>query len=216
LAVRRTSLLVPVVLAWGRFAFASEASARPPAASEPAPDTRVAEPPDTPLRVGSTYHLFGGLAYGRALRFNNPYRLETELGSSAESVSLAAPYVDVRLGATFGGAGVVSHGVVVHGSFALSGVPQEVVSPSYVVLVRPSPRFGISGRAGIPIVVEPDANAGFEAAVGGIAYVTAGVGVTCDLVGSLFFGAATLDTPRTAIPLLALELGVLYDYEVLP
>ena len=65
-------------------------------------------------------------------------------------------------------------------------------------------------------MIEPDFNAGFEIAAGGVFFTTAALGVTLDLVGSLFFGAATVETPRTAIPLLSLELGILYDYEVLP
>ena len=35
------------------------------------------------------------LAVGRGVRFNNPYRLEEPLGDTAESVSLAATYLDV-------------------------------------------------------------------------------------------------------------------------
>lgn len=169
-----------------------------------------------PLLVGSSYHLFAGLAFGRGTRFNNPYRLRTELGSDAQSLSLTATYLDAFVGATVGDAGAFSHGITAHASLALDGVPQEVVTPAYVLLVRPTPRFGLLGRAGIPIVVEPDLNAGFEAAAGGIFYVTASLGVTASLVGSLFYGAATLDSSRATIPVLSLEAGLIYDYEVLP
>lgn len=168
------------------------------------------------LPVGASYHLFGGFSLGRGIRFNNPYRLRTELGHDAESLSLTAPYADLSLGATVGDAGVFSHGITAHVSFALGGVPQEVVTPSYVLFVRPTPRFGLLARVGIPIVVQPDLNAGFEAAAGGIFYVTAAVGVTASLVGSLFYGAATLDSSRTTIPVLSLEGGLIYDFEVLP
>ena len=72
------------------------------------------------------------------------------------------------------------------------------------------------GRAGLPIVVEPDANLGFEIAGGGACFATASLGVTAELVGDLFFGAATLDQSRTAIPIVSAELGVIYEYEVLP
>lgn len=170
----------------------------------------------TPLSVGASYHFFGGLGVGQSFRFNNPYRLSSELGDSAESVSVPAPYFDLRLGGTIRGTGLLSHGLEVDGSFALGGVPQEVVSPSYLVLVHLVPRWSLRGRAGIPIVIEPDANAGFEIAAGGIFWGTAALGITLDFVGSLFFGAATLDTPRTTIPLLSTEVGVVYDYEVLP
>jgi hypothetical protein len=171
---------------------------------------------ETPIALGSTYHLFGGLALGRGLRFNNPYRLQTELGQDAQSLSLTAPYADLQLGAVIGGAGPVSHGLSIHTSVALAGIPQEVITPSYVWILRPGPRWAVVGRAGIPIVIEPDFNAGLEAAAGGVLYLTAGMGITASVVGSLFYGAATPDTSRTAIPLLSLEAGVVYDYEVLP
>jgi hypothetical protein len=177
----------------------------------------AASPIRTPLPVGATYDFFGGLALGRGVRFNDPFRLRTELGESAESLSLTASYLDAHVGAVVGGGGgVLSHGVAVHGSFALGGVPQEVLTPSYVLLARPSPRWGALARAGIPIVVEPDLSAGLEAAAGGVFYVTAGVGITASVVGSLFFGAATLDTGRTSIPILSFEGGAIYEFEVLP
>jgi hypothetical protein len=180
-------------------------------------DQRARNAVRTPLPVGSTYAFFGGLAAGRGIRFNDPFRLRTELGSSAESLSLTATYLDLHFGAVVGGGGgALSHGIAAHGSFALGGVRQEVITPSYVLLARVDPRWGVVGRAGIPVVVEPDLSAGLEAAVGGVFHLTAAVGVTASLVGSLFFGAATLDTGRTTIPVLSLEGGVVYDFEVLP
>jgi hypothetical protein len=170
----------------------------------------------TPLTVGSSYHLFAGAGFGGSLRFNNPYRLRQQLGDSAESISVPPPYFNARIGGTIRGAGKLSHGAEFDASFGLGGVPQEVVTPSYVALYHWSSRWAVRGRAGIPLVIEPDFNAGFEIAAGGVFFTTAALGVTLDLVGSLFFGAATVETPRTAIPLLSLELGILYDYEVLP
>ncbi len=205
-----------------RAAVAALAFATPAAPAEdpvPASDAVAAvapPPPEIPIRLGPAYHLFAGLEVGRGLRFNNPYRLETELGSDARSLSLTATYLDVQVGAVLGGAGPVFHGVALHGSFALDGIRQEVLTPSYVCLVRSTSRFGLLARAGIPIVVRPDFNAGFEIAGGGIVYLTAGIGLTASLVGSLFYGAATLDTPRTAIPLLSFQAGAFYDFEVLP
>ena len=89
-------------------------------------------------------------------------------------------------------------------------------TPSYALLWSVDPRWALTGRAGLPIVAEPDANVGFELAGGGIYYLTAGIGVTASLVGSLFFSAATLESSRPAIPIVSLELGAVYDYEVLP
>ncbi|HVU05305.1 MAG TPA: hypothetical protein VHE30_26335 [Polyangiaceae bacterium] len=178
-----------------------------------APVRASATPLDRPVNPDTPYHLFAGFGLGRGIRFNNPYRLRTELGSDAESLSLTAPYADVQLGALLGSARPFSHGVSLHASFALEGVPQEVLTPSYQFLYRPVPRWGVTARAGVPIVVEPDLNAGFELAAGGLFFATAGVAVSASLVGSLFYGAATLDTPRTAIPIVSAELAVIYDFE---
>jgi len=172
-------------------------------------------PVATPLTLGAAYRLSTGLSFGRGIRFNNPYRLETELGDDARSLSATAPYAAVSLGVA-AGRSALQHGVFVAGSFALEGVPQEVISPAYLVLYRPEPRWGLRGRGGLAIVVEPDLNAGFEAGLGGLFQLTGGIGITVDLVGSLFYGAATLESSRTAIPVASLELGVAYEYEVLP
>jgi hypothetical protein len=173
--------------------------------------------PSTPLPpLGGEYRFMAGAAVGRGIRFQNPYRLQTELGSDAESLSLTATYFDLSFGALLAGGARIFHGVVVHGSFALDGVTQEVLTPSYLFVYRPEPRWAVLGRAGLPIVVEPDANVGFEVAGGGILYLTAGLGLTASLVGSLFFAAGTLDSSRPAIPIVSMELGAVYDYEVLP
>lgn len=187
-----------------------------------APSLRAAVPDEgarpvlTPLKVGPAYHLFGGTSLGDGIRFNNPYRLRDELGTGAESLSATAPYLGLKLGATIRGAGKLSQGLELDGSIALDGIPQETVTPSYLVLFHAAERWVVRGRAGLPVVIEPDANVGFEAALGGVFFATAAVGISADLIGSLFFGAATLDTARTAIPVLSMELGVLYDFEVLP
>jgi hypothetical protein len=47
-------------------------------------------------------------------------------------------------------------------------------------------------------------------------FVTGGVGIKADLIGSLFYGAATRDTSVTVIPILSAQVGVVIDYEVLP
>jgi hypothetical protein len=56
---------------------------------------RAAEVADSP--AGEPLPISGllSLAVGRGLRFNNPYRLEKPLGDTAESVSLAATYLDI-------------------------------------------------------------------------------------------------------------------------
>ncbi|HVW28971.1 MAG TPA: hypothetical protein VHC69_26585 [Polyangiaceae bacterium] len=173
--------------------------------------------PSTPLPpLGGEYRLMAGTSVGRGLRFENPYRLQTELGHDAESLSLTATYLDVSIAGLIAGGERIFHGVTVHASFALEGITQEVITPSYLLLLRPVPRWALLGRAGLPVVVEPDANVGFEIAGGGVFYVTTGLGITASLVGSLFFSAATQSSARPAIPILSMELGAVYDYEVLP
>jgi hypothetical protein len=168
------------------------------------------------LDRGVYVHLFGTAALGRGLRFNNPYRLATPLGDSAESLSLTAPYADLGLAGAFGDPDGLQHGLAVHLSVALEGVPQEVLTPGYLALIRLPPRFLAYGRAGLPVVLEPDASLGAELGAGGAWMATAALGLTAELVGSLFYGAATHERAATAYPILSLQLGVLVDYEVLP
>jgi hypothetical protein len=160
--------------------------------------------------------LLGSVAFGRGLRLNNPFRLETQLGDDAESLSLTASYLDLGLGASFGSATGIQHGAVAHLSLALSGIRQEVASLSYLVLT-PLGRDGLVwSRAGVPLVLEPDVSAGLELALGAGYLVTAGMGLTAELVSSLFFGAATWENDPSLIPLLSLQLGAFLTYELLP
>jgi hypothetical protein len=171
----------------------------------------------TKLAPADTYvHAFGSLSLGRGLRFNNPYRLRTPLGDDAESLSLSATYADFGLGAAFGEPRGLQHGAVAHLSIATDGISQEVISLSYQALRPFGSRWLVTARAGVPVVLEPDLNPGFELAAGGALLLGAGVGVGGELVFSLFYGAATLDHSASVIPLLSLQLGVWLDYEVLP
>lgn len=211
------------LLAWG-VAVAALSTASGAAADE---TTRASIESDTTRPVpertaanleaaASYYRLFGGLALGRGIRFNNPYRLQTELGDGAESLSLTATYADAWAGAALGSPDGFQQGAVLHGSKATDGITQEVLTPGYIALYPIGHRFIVGGRVGLPIVIEPDANVGAEIAALGTFLVTAGIGVSAELIGSLFYGAATLDTPRTAIPIVSFQLGASLDYEVLP
>ena len=159
-------------------------------------------------------HAFGGLALGRGLRFNNPYRLERVLGDSPESLSLSATYIDISLGVAQGDPTRLQHGVSAHLSTALTGIRQEVLTPSYRLLYRPASAWLWTGRLGIPLVLEPDVTAGVEFGAGAVWHFLAGLGIYTELIGSLFFGAATLDKDRTTIPMLSGQLGLWADYEV--
>jgi len=198
-------------IAWGLFG----------ATSSPAQESG---PQQAPLRaVAQTRrhspaypHVFGGLGLGRSVRFNNPYRLDTQLGETGESLSLGASYLDLALGASSARYGALEHGGILHLSLALQGIPQEVLSFSYLVQRRVLPQLLVFGRAGLPVVLEPDLNAGLEVGAGATWLLRAGLGLNAELVGSLFYGAATIEDSVSTIPLLSLQLGIAFDYEVLP
>ncbi len=171
----------------------------------------------TPRGLEGTYvHGFSELMLGRGLRFNNPFRLAEVLGDDAESLSLTATYLDLGAGVLFGPPDGLQHGGALSLSVALEGVAQEVLSVSYVTGLRLDDAWSLRARAGVPIVLEPDMNAGAELGVGGALLFTGGFGIAAELVGSWFYGAAVWDRGATAIPLLSLELGLFLDYEVLP
>lgn len=192
----------------------SERAAQP--ALDQAPPA-PAVPARTPREVRGYQHWLGGLYLGRGLRFNNPYRLRKVLGDDPESLSLTATYLDLHLGRTFGDPnGLFEHGIAAHLSVAIDGIRQEVLTPSYLIVKRLSPRVLTYGRAGFPIVLEPDAAVGLEAGLGGAYFFSANFGVGCELDFSVFYGAATVEKPLTVIPVTSLALGVIFDLERLP
>jgi len=224
--ISRGRALAPALLALGVLtpaAASAEASgATAAAASSGSGSGSPVESPsyrkhEKPLSAGGPYvHFMGALALGEGLRFNNPYRLSKVLGKSPESLSLTAPYLDFSAAALLGHPDGLQHGLAVHLSTAVQGIAQEVLAPSYIALVRLPPRFAVYGRAGLPVVLEPDATLGLELAAGGAWMASAGLGVTAELVGSVYYGAATEQTPVTTIPVLSLQIGAVVDYEVLP
>jgi hypothetical protein len=167
-------------------------------------------------RPGPFYDFFGTAMLGDGLRFNNPFRLSHELGSGGESLSTTAPYLDLAIGATFGKARGIEHGARLAWSVSVTGVPQQVVTPSYLALVRFSPTWLVYGWAGLPILVEPDANVGAELAVGGSWLARAGLGATCALVVDGFYGAGTAETRAAFYPVVSAQMGLFVNYEVLP
>ena len=205
-------MLVPELRAWGLslalLSLAGAARAEEAPKGEPAAALRPAD--------GGYLHFMSALAIGRGLRFNNPYRLATPLGDDAESVSASATYADLSVSAASGDPDGFQHGGSLHFSVALQGVPQEVMTPSYLVAHRLPPRAWAFARAGLPVVIGPDPNLGYELALGGAFMVSAGIGVTAELVGDLFYGAATQDQAYSVVPMLSLQAGVIVDFEVLP
>jgi hypothetical protein len=159
-------------------------------------------------------HLLGALAIGRGLRFNNPYRLATPLGDTAESVSLSATYLDLGAGMLFPAATRLEHGAALDAVLALDGIAQLVLTPAYLLQFDAARLWAVRGRLGIPIVVAPDSSLGLEAGFGSRFELGYGLGLTAELVGSVFFGAATEQKSVTTIPTLALQLGVSFDRRV--
>ena len=173
-------------------------------------------PARTPRASVGYQHWLGGLYLGRGLRFNNPYRLRRVLGSDAQSLSLGATYLDLHIGRTFSAPDSFEHGLAVHFSIATDGIRQEVATPSYLLVKRLSPRLLSYGRAGFPIVLEPDLSVGLEAGLGGAYFFTANLGVGAEIDLSIFYGAATIERAVTVIPVTSLALGLFFDWEHLP
>jgi hypothetical protein len=157
----------------------------------------------------------GTALFGDGLRFDNPYRLSTVLGSDAQSVSRTAAYVDFGLAAAFGDPRSFQHGLAVRTSVAVEGVGQVVLTPSYL-LYRRIHAFGFWGRAGTPLVLTPGTTWGLEAAAGAAWFVRAGIGLAAEVVGDLFWGTGTRDVAVASYPLLSAQLGLIVSYEVLP
>ena len=159
--------------------------------------------------------LFGTALFGDGLRFNNPYRLATPLGATAESVSRTATYVDLGIAATLGSPLGFQHGLAVRASFATEGIQQAVIAPSYL-LWRRWRGVAAYARAGLPIVLTPDTTFGLEGGLGAVWFVRGALGVTGELVGDLFYGAGTREVQTPAYPVLSAEVGLTIAYEVLP
>jgi hypothetical protein len=165
---------------------------------------------------GDGSRILGTVAFGEGLRFNNPYRLQTQLGDTAESFSLTSGYIDRGLAAAFGPANGLQHGAAVHLSVALSGVGQGSIAPTYFIMHRGASPLLVYGRLGAAILTAPDLNVGGELA-GGLAYFfTAKLAFSGEIVGDLFYGAATYEQAYTVYPVLSAQLGLMFEHEFLP
>lgn len=152
---------------------------------------------------------------GDGLRFNNPYRLSTVLGSDAQSLSRTATYADIGAALMLGDPAALAHGLSLRMSIAMEGVPQAVMTPAYLVFHRWGP-WGVYGRAGAAIVLTPDTTWGFEGGAGGVWFPVAGVGIAAELVGDVFYGAGTNDVQVATYPVLSAEGGLWLSWEALP
>lgn len=187
------SLLVALVLSKSERAVADE----PPVA-------RPARPAD----------VFASVYFGDGLRFNNPYRLATVLGSDARSLSRTAGYADVGTALVLGDSAKLAHGMALRVSIALEGVQQSVLTPSYMAFHRSGP-WGLLGRVGVPVVLTPDTTWGLEGALGAVWFARAGVGLAAELVGDLLYGAGTREVATPAYPVLSAQAGLWLAWEAL-
>lgn len=194
-------------------AFAALAASGRARADEPSDAKAYQELLKTPSGFA---RLVGTLELGKGFRFNNPYRLESELGKTAASLSTTATYLDLGAAVAFGKPFGLEHGAALHLSFALGGVPQEVLVPAYFAALPLGARGLAYGRVGPAIILQPDANVGGEAAIGGVFFLTGMLGVGGEVLGDLFYGAATLDKKITTYPILSAQLGIVVQHEVLP
>ena len=161
-------------------------------------------------------HLVGTFEFGKGVRFNNPYRLATQLGATAESTSLTSTYLDLSGGIAFGPPDGLEHGAALHLSFALAGVSQAVLTPTYFAAYRGPHRFLVYGRLGPSIVLTPDPTIGGELAAGFGWFFTARLAFAAEVVGDIYYGAGTPTKGITTYPILSGQLGLLVDYEILP
>jgi hypothetical protein len=191
--------------------------ARPAAAEEEEGEGAATEERERdPFRIKPGYaQLFATTFVGEGLRFNNPYRLATPLGATAESVSRTAPYVDLGLAVTFGNPLGLQHGGALRASVALQGVGQAVLSPSYLAWRRWR-ALALYGRAGTPVVATPSVTWGLEAGLGAAWFLRGGVGLAAEVVGDVFYGAGTRDKATVTYPVLSGQLGLVIAYEVFP
>ncbi len=162
------------------------------------------------------FRVLAGVGVGTGLRFNNPYRLATQFGSTGESLSATAPYIMLTGALAFGPADGLQHGAFASLSIAVTGVAQSVITPSYMLLYRGPSRWMGYARLGPAIVLSPDVNVGGEAAVGGAFFFTGALGISLDLAGSLFYGASTWEKKYPTYPVVSATAGLIVDFEVLP
>jgi hypothetical protein len=152
---------------------------------------------------------------GDGLRFDNPYRLSTVLGSQAQSLSRTAAYADVGVALSFGDPAAIAHGLAIRVSTALEGVSQTVLTPGYQLLHRWGP-WGSYARLGLPLVLGPDTTWGLEGGVGGIWFARAGIGLAAEIVGDVFYGAGTREVGTATYPVLSAQGGLFLSWEAMP
>jgi hypothetical protein len=191
----------------------------PPPAPAPAPPPArdlTADLRTLVYPVDATWHLLGAIELGRGFRFNNPFRLATELGNGPESVSLIAPYADLGLAFSYGPPEGLQYGAALHTTVTMSGVFGASIAPAFQVTYRGPRPFLAYGRVGPALALAPDATLGAELAGGFGWFLTGHLAVASELVFDLWWGAGTNHVAVATYPVLSAQLGLLVDYELLP
>lgn len=207
-------------LGWGN-AWAAEATQPSSApAAEPAGTEARARVDSAPSGRSCRYwcyvHTHLDLGVGRGLRFNNPFRLQNQLGSDARSLSATATTLDARLGALVGDPLGWHYGVGVGLAASVQGVPQQVITPALELAHPVSSHFWARGHLGPGIVTQPDPNVGLEAGLQLVGLIRAGIGAFVALGYAHYWGAQTDESSATSIPILFGQAGLTLRYEVLP
>ena len=166
--------------------------------------------------AGTYVHLQFTSSLGDSLRFNNPFRLAHQLGDTGESLSLTPPYANLGGAAALGDPDGWQFGLSLQWSRELGGVRQHVLAPGSLITYGGARPWVPFARLAVPVIVNPDPGAGLEASAGIGYLLTAGIGVQGEIVGDVFYGAATWEKPITTIPMLSIQAGLFVDYEVLP
>jgi hypothetical protein len=172
-----------------------------------------AESPSSAHALGPIEVLATAFA-GDGLRFNNPYRLATVLGSDARSLSRTSSYAEVGVAIAIGDPSYAANGLAVRVSIALEGTRQSILTPSYLILRRMGP-WAAYARAGVPLVLTPDVTWGFEGAAGGIWFARAGIGIATEFVGDVFYGAGIREVATPAYPVLSAQAGLWLSWEAM-
>jgi hypothetical protein len=141
----------------------------------------------------------------------------------------APAYVELRGGVALPQRGRVGHEITLAATTNLSGdgtytsgidpFGQWAIAPAYAVRVGfpagPVPDFVLRGRLGVPLVLAPDLTWGVEVDASITYAILAGLGAYFELGYATYFGAEDRAGDLTVHPLLAFELGVSVDWEVL-
>lgn len=174
-----------------------------------------------PEVVRTPWRVLASVGVGTSLRLVQNLELQQE--------RFAPAYLELRGGVALPQRGRVGHELTLAATSNLSGdgtytsgidpFGQWAIAPAYAVRVGfpagPVPDFVLRGRLGVPLVLAPDLTWGVEVDASITYAILAGLGAYFELGYATYFGAEDRAGDLTVHPLLAFELGVSVDWEVL-